>query len=103
MGAKTMTTHTPGPWYLMPDGQDYYHIFSPNGPVVASMGVKSAGDACLLAAAPDMLAALKAALPKIEASDDWAIGQGLVNQIRAAIAKADLSAVALAKAEGEKS
>ena len=71
--------HTPGPWWFCAAEEDYY---------VAGVGDKeltnliSRADARLIAAAPDLLNALMAVLPYINAPIGYA------EQARAAIAKA---------------
>jgi hypothetical protein len=64
-----MSKHTPGPWSIGKPAmhRDYPYIVAPNGVVVcnvkSSMNRPQAKvDACLIAAAPELLAALKAIL-----------------------------------------
>lgn len=67
-------THTPGPWMHIPAGRSGYAICAPaTGSVVTTADedgrygvIDSEQDALLIAAAPEMLEALKAALPHIE-------------------------------------
>jgi hypothetical protein len=67
-------THTPGPWMHIPAGRSGYAICAPStGSVVTTADedgrygvIDSEQDALLIAAAPEMLEALKAALPHIE-------------------------------------
>lgn len=67
---QKLNTHTPGPWYVRGcDGNPGYamgrHIYSPNegntGTVALVSG--SLANARLIAAAPDLLAALEAVMP----------------------------------------
>ncbi len=105
MGAKTMTrlrksygeqaTHTPGPWVISCDSHGW-HVDTQDW---AADALPKA-DAYLVAAAPDMLAAL---IALVRASDGHPGSVRERDVARAVIAKADLSAIALAKAEGEKS
>ena len=57
-------THTPGPWDYVEDGPDFLAIMAPGDFQVAAVGVddNSTADARLIVAAPDLLAACKAAL-----------------------------------------
>jgi len=92
------TKHTPGPWYAANCGNDE------QGLIVSEVSDSSIAvaydkrDAALIASAPELLAALEAALPLLEASyhDHNEAGNTLneavifdgVEQARAAIAKA---------------
>jgi len=98
-----MTQHTPGPWELVA-GDDYYitaesypaefpHKFKSDdlGSAVAYVGNRpddfGEANARLIAAAPDMLAALDLIERELTA-DGWTDKFGPLAQIRAAIAKA---------------
>lgn len=65
---RPKAAHTPGPWAIRPAGRLMRNIFSPSGLddvcVVSSWNHLEA-DAHLIAAAPDMLAALRLALPEL--------------------------------------
>jgi len=50
-------THTPGPWRVEPDGQGCDRVVGPRGTVADTIGNEA--NARLIAAAPDVLAALK--------------------------------------------
>lgn len=84
-----MNKHTPGPWktHLTDDTL----VVDGNGLVIAHMGGLYLGDdspmeanARLIAAAPDLLAALEV----IAADSRWTSGEPTLMQARAAIAKA---------------
>lgn len=83
--AKFEQKHTPGPWSLealrgdMPNGPWWVHANRVH--IAENVGTYNA---LLIAAAPDMLAALKAIDPSWYEDDDVTN-----NQIRAAIAKAE--------------
>ena len=95
------TTHTPGPWYAdKMEDRNAYNIFAP-GHCTALVTLEPGkydgasplcqnvhADAALIAAAPDLLAALR----EIEALDDSVIGLNRIEYARtiarAAIAKA---------------
>ena len=81
-----MSTHTPGPWAY--DGPpDNIHVVQADHPHMRVCFLTSNGpteaNARLIASAPDMLAALKAALPDIE------LGTEAYSMVRAVIAKAE--------------
>ena len=96
------TKHTPGPWYSDTSGEYYAgHVVRHNGVLICRMATpinaragKVAANARLLAAAPELLAALEAILdgrdltepPKAmtQAHRHWV----LLDKARAAIAKA---------------
>lgn len=90
-----MSKHTPGPW-----GLDGNLIEGPDGERVACITAysrrtpKQKANARLIAAAPEMLAALQAVLAEIEgpdrphSTDSW-LPSHLAHQVRAAIAKAE--------------
>lgn len=75
---------TPGPWNVDAGASGEDIVFGANGSVVAQVfGPNFRGDALLIAAAPDMLAALKVAL--MWSDKDW-VGYETVT---AAVAKAE--------------
>ncbi len=94
-------THTPGPWFIRDDewdnGVDHYSIST--GPDILDSAICSLSiwdkehteermaNANLIAAAPDMLEALKAALPHIECSNPEQ--SGIITMCGKAIAKAE--------------
>jgi len=95
------TTHTPGPWHAIPDASEFTRLigrfpaFDPFPIAKVSMGKTHVTDedfaelkanACLIAAAPDLLAAVEQVLCASEDNGDmedidW-------DQLRAAIARA---------------
>ena len=93
-----MSAHTPGPWVAGDDeGSDYYLVgpHDGNGIVYQSaVELHIEADTRLIAAAPEMLAALQAVLAEIEgpdrphSTDSW-LPAHLAHQVRAAIAKAE--------------
>lgn len=82
-------THTPGPWMHIPAGRSGYAVCAPNsGSVITTADedgyhgvIDSEEDARLIAAAPEMLEALKAALP-------WIDSVVVAGKVRDAIANA---------------
>lgn len=92
-----MTKHTPGPWFVGPHpgnnaGTDWRMILSSHDPNYPPLYVAEAiePDACLIAAAPDLLAALRAIVKLSDDLDPEGLFQSLeyINA-RAAIAKAE--------------
>lgn len=97
-----MTQHTPGPWearhwgaadHEMEDGETAFIVTAAESSGLLS---RSNADARLIAAAPDLLAALKALLPVAEAFERQASkgaggrrGGAVFAAVRAAIAKAE--------------
>jgi hypothetical protein len=86
-----MTAHTPGPWTFNPIGSEFSWLEGANGSTIFHVdpyGNKTlnAADAALMAAAPDMLEALKDLM-----KDDALTGLNpyRVEAIEAAIAKAE--------------
>lgn len=96
----TNTTHTPGPWAFRMTGwrTNPFAIYSPRRPgAVACVPARTSvpldeqsANARLIAAAPDLLAALEQCLPIIDAHRHAALGEGDIAAMnaRAAIAKA---------------
>ena len=87
-----MTNHTPGPWFV--DQQGAPTIRRADGAVISGVPSNYA-DACLIAAAPDLLEALKAAAKHIH-DEIWQFGAradsadtNTLKAINAAIAKAE--------------
>lgn len=82
-------THTPAPWKIVTDridndeSPDYLRIVSPHCNVAS--GILIDADARLIAAAPDLLEALKDVLNNARVSQR----RGEVNRAREAIAKAE--------------
>ena len=74
--------HTPGPWRTMPSGRGGIPIAN-TGAILCR--VESPDDAALIAAAPDLLAALR----KIEQQADYGQMDACRDIARAAIAKAE--------------
>lgn len=89
-----MGEHTPGPWTVTKAevGYNFREVVAPGFGVVCEVGDWSAhneANARLIAAAPDLLAALKAAVAEL---DEKTYGEDLCfdhDQMRAAIAKAE--------------
>lgn len=89
-----MSTHTPGPWRLVQHPVNLHVVGGPNDTtvclvrlsIVPQLNERPMADACLIAAAPDLLAALQAAVELMEQEDFGTIT--LVPKLRAAIAKA---------------
>lgn len=86
--------HTPGPWHdsvigTIEDQPACWQIIGAGG-VVGDVQSVNPADARLIAAAPDLLAALKACLPIIDAHRRAALGEGDIAAMaaRAAISKA---------------
>ena len=79
--------HTPGPWRI--EYEPYCHVRSDAGCVLASDYTTEA-NARLIAAAPDLLAALQAALAESDRAkrDFTAMGHDWAKAARSAIAKA---------------
>lgn len=97
----TNAMHTPGPWVTsrVHAGEGYVHSVRQNiagQPTIAMVWddndnpIASSPDARLIAAAPDLLAALEKCLPIINAYRRIALGDGDIaaSNARAAIAKA---------------
>lgn len=83
-----MAEHTPGPW-TVDGGDDGYALVIADGRMLASQLSKA--DACLMASAPDLLAALEDALLLVaEAQSGVSVGWTIRWQedARAAIARA---------------
>lgn len=93
-----MSKHTPGPWEVV-ELVDGYDIRSPESrcriatasdPEAVWGAIGREEDACLIAAAPELLEALEEAVAWIEDDrfDDAYIAEGWYHEARAAIAKA---------------
>lgn len=96
-----MTTHTPGPWtvrYLTNVFADKRSVastggYATNGPDEEAVSAENVANACLIAAAPDLLAACKAIVDAHD-GNDWSepgvsdTFYAAIEQARAAIAKA---------------
>ena len=85
--------HTPGPWRVVPQAGEYFYEIR-GGTVKDSILIAEISDICerdenarLIAAAPDMLAALEAILPTTK-SDEWLLTYHDLARVRAAIRKA---------------
>jgi len=92
-----MNKHTPGPWHTAPDKSFYVFAHGSlaeqagvtDGPFICSASTQS--NARLIAAAPDLLAALR--LIEIDRDGDGFICREAMDQVRAAIARAEGEAV----------
>ena len=83
-----MNTHTPGPWEIRAEDPDEeYWITEPHYTVGPASIVFNIEDACLIAAAPDLLGALKDLLRSHEDACTG-YGEGAAAKARAAINKA---------------
>ncbi len=95
-------THTPGPWKVY-DAHDERMTFGidtdwkdkDNISVVLigesnGQGLRNVADASLIAASPDLLAALKSAEDYIAVNVNYDVVHVLLGQMRAAIAKAEI-------------
>lgn len=103
-----MAEHTPGAWRVR-DRHDGIYVIAPSG-VVALMAVgcdvQNRINACLIASAPDLLAALEGLLPMADAllrvgrafsaRQDWMVEQEKYGEVKIAEARA-----AIARARGE--
>ena len=87
------TQHTPGPWFVQPRTEkspayictDLERVLDTEIAVV--YGSRNEGNDRLIAAAPDLLAALEAVLSQIDPKDT-PVGLGNILNARAALAKA---------------
>ena len=87
---KTIRTHTPGPWRIGDAGNTVFgpKTDRPSPQTIATLGViDHAANARLIAAAPEMLDALRAVWA--EADGDWKSEHPTAALVRAAIAKAE--------------
>lgn len=86
------TKHTPGPWYTTAKGNKYQAQIAqePTGKTISVTYTGNDADARLIAAAPDLLAALEALVSIIysEQPNPSVSLRALIPQARAAIAKA---------------
>jgi hypothetical protein len=95
---------TPGPWWVTPDN-GYYNIHSSEGEIIGCEGLCEYDDTHLIAAAPDLYAALES----VQESLDILLGEtGLPegSVVRGVVAGAfavtdEMIVAALAKARGE--
>lgn len=89
--------HTPGPWFTFNDGK---RVAGPESTIGAGQGValcsmrarsddEAKANALLIAAAPDLLDALKAALELLEREFPKPAPNGQIAKARRAIAKAE--------------
>ena len=83
--------HTPGPWTIQEQADGHLGIYQTHA-LVATIRHKpeESANARLIAAAPDLLAALEACLPIVDAHRRYALGEGDVTAMtaRATIARA---------------
>lgn len=86
--------HTPGPWEVWPNSQNgqlcisHHETQSNLQRAVCEVDRMDAANARLIAAAPDLLAALEAALKDLKALTAWDQTSAVSRQAHAAIAKA---------------
>lgn len=82
------TTHTPGPWKVEPLNANHVVVRAADGSVPANCPAHSPADAALIAAAPDLLAALKG------------LNHSWENGCQPPVRMWDAARAAIAKAEG---
>lgn len=98
--ANLSNTHTPGPWHLGLSQSGRRFVYSSRGeqPLMPNVKLNKTGvtremeaNARLIAAAPEMLEALKSAENFVDdhSEESYAAGQTLLARIRAAISKAE--------------
>ena len=90
--------HTPGPWYVGKYGDNDSDVCAEGGPLICSLR-GGAADACdhtadddarLIAAAPELLAALRELVQYDDgSSDEGSYGYEVLGRCKAAIAKAE--------------
>lgn len=90
--------HTPGPWEMDPFIRSTHIVWGPDGQAVCALedrGGTMIANAYLISAAPDLLAALEALTPILEAAEsnasgnpEWSWVSPRINAARAAVAKA---------------
>jgi uncharacterized protein (DUF427 family) len=94
-------THTPGPWYEMTKGENKYQSSicqEATGKTIAVTYTSNDADARLIAAAPDLLQALK---DELQALFTWSYASPLHKDVKQGIAiSIDKIERAIAKAEG---
>lgn len=88
-----MSKHTPGPWHFAPSLDDTYVVCESDDNGASTVALVYAADAAkpdarLIAAAPDLLAALEKVLAAYEAAREPGHGTILIDEARAALAKA---------------
>lgn len=93
MSTKTSTKHTPGPWTVKRSARNGFPwVVCDNGlqPSDIMLGVPEVeANARLIAAAPDLLAALRSVLTLVDGGFKVGPKTHVVEDIRAAIAKAE--------------
>jgi len=67
-----MSAHTPGPWRIRAERYKFIHVYSPNGGIahLDTIDGEGAANARLIAAAPDLLAALRGVLRVADRATD---------------------------------
>lgn len=86
---------TIGPWFAQPGTTTGQEVVAPNAPKTRRVVARCGGsdreaNACLIAAAPDLLTALKSALSQLENYENAISGESFNDtQINSAIAKAE--------------
>ena len=90
-GGEDMNQHTPGPWRKSAYDGGWDCVRDSGGQIIAKLGLNNPTNAHLIAAAPDMLEALKRLLRDDTIIDGWCDGftDEFEGQVRAAIAKAE--------------
>src|SRR5260370_3806342 len=92
MSTQVKTEHTPGPWQVADERDGVAFVIAEHLRIVVdhreNFGSAKA-DACLIAAAPDLLSAAKAAEPLLVGALAFVDCKPQLNQLRAAIAAAE--------------
>jgi hypothetical protein len=86
-----MSKHTPGPWHC----HEVVGVYAKDGKLVASVHTPISDrshDARLIAAAPELLSVCKELAASAAYWSDYDVPVGIVDRLRAAIAKAEGSA-----------
>ncbi len=90
-----MSKHTPGPWFAASEGSYKVASVTSNTGIYADTlpeAAQIAADARLIAAAPDLLSVCKELVASAAYWSDYDVPVGIVDRLRAAIAKAEGSA-----------
>lgn len=98
--------HTPGPWGLvgitgMPSGMGYYYVVASDGAVVCDLRDRPVGDARIIAAAPDLLAALERTVGELDVAAGYVRSAGASEHAKACSMAIQKARAAIAKAKGE--
>ena len=93
VGVSLTDKHTPGPWKFNPPDDQVLDLFSPeyffiDGPGADVHGHMTIADARLIAAAPDLLSLVQELEESAKYWSEYDVPLGIVDRLRAAIAKA---------------